>query len=96
MTLGFSVSWASQKKDSLSSWCELGELIEGIGRTSSSNDSLSGSCGELESSNLKSFRDIEESNIVGDGSNNGDDSGVILGLPLRNSCTILGKMPGDS
>lgn len=96
MTLCFSISGASKQQHILSSGCELGKLIEGVDLSSSSNDSLPGSSGELESSNSKSLRNVEESDIIGDGANNGDDSGVKLGLAIGDGSAILTQMPGDS
>lgn len=96
MPLSFSVSGASQQEDSLSGGGELRQLIESVCLSSSSKDSLSGSSGELESSNSESLGDVEEPDIVGDGTNNGNNSGVVLGLALSNSSAILTEMSGDS
>jgi hypothetical protein len=74
VALSFTISRTSQKKDVLSSWGELGQLIESEGASLSSFDSLSGSCGEPESSDLKSLGDVQESDIIGDCSNDGDDT----------------------
>ena len=49
-----------------------------------------------ECSNPESRGDVEESDVVGDGSDDGDYPGVILGLSLGNRCAVLGEMPGDS
>lgn len=96
VTLGLSVPGASEEEHALAGGGELGELIEGVGRASCSNDSLPGSSGELEGSNPESRGDVEESDVVGDGSDDGDYPGVILGLSLGNRCAVLGEMPGDS
>lgn len=96
MTFCFSISGTSQKKDSLSSGCQLSQLIEGVCLTSSGKDSLSGSSGKLESSNSKSLRNVQKSDIVGDGANNGDNSGVKLGLFVGDGSAILAQMSGDS
>lgn len=96
MTFCFSISGASQKEDALSGGGKLSQLVEGVGVTSSSNNSLSGSSGELKSSNFKSLGNVQEPDIVGDGANNGDDSGVKLGLSFGNGSAILAQMSGDS
>ena len=48
-SFGFSVSRASEKKDILSSWGNLGQLVESEALTFSSNDSLSGFSCEFKS-----------------------------------------------
>lgn len=74
VALSFTISRTSQKKNVLSSWGKLGQLIESQGASLGSLDSLSGSCSEPESGDLKSFGNIQESDIIGDCSNDGDDT----------------------
>lgn len=71
MPLGLSVSGASQEKDVLASGGKLSELVEGKGLSSSFNNSLAGSSGELKGGNSESLGHVEEPDVVGDGS---DDS----------------------
>jgi hypothetical protein len=96
MTLCFSISGTSKEENVLSGGSQLGKLVEGVGMASSLNNSLAGSSGELKSSNLESLGNIEESDIVGDSANNGDDSGGKLGLSFGDDSAILTKVPCDS
>jgi hypothetical protein len=89
MSFCLSISWASQKKDTLASGGELGKLIEGEGCSLGSSDSVSGSLSESKSRNSDSFGEIEESSIVGDGSNDGNNSAVVLSFSLSNRCTVV-------
>ena len=92
----FSVSRASEKKDILSSWGKLGQLIEGQGTSLSSFDSSSGSLGEAKSGDLKSFWDVQESNIVGDSSDNGNDVRVVFGFSLGDCGLVVAEVSGDA
>lgn len=94
--LGLAISWAAQQKDSLAGWGQLGELVEGQGLASSSNDSVAGSLGKLEGCDSESLRDVEQTGVVGDRSDHSNNAGVVLGLSLCNSCVVLGEVPGDS
>ena len=94
MSLGFSVSWASQQKDSLSSGSQLGKLIESVASSLSGMDSVSGSLGELKGNNLESFWDVEESDIVGDTANNSDNASVLVIFVL--GISVVREMLGDS
>lgn len=96
MTLGFSISWASEEEHVLSGGGKLSELVESEGLTSSLNNSSASSGSELEGDDSKSLGDVKESDIVGDGSNNGDDSGVELGLSFGDDSAIFGEVLGDS
>jgi hypothetical protein len=74
VSFGFSISWASEQQDVFASGGKLCELVESQAASLSSSDSISGSLGEPEGDNSESLGDIEESDIVGDGANNGDDT----------------------
>lgn len=74
MSFGFSISGASEEEYVLASGGELSELIEGIGLSLSSLDSVFSGRGEFKSADSKSFGDVEKSDIVGDGTNNGDNA----------------------
>jgi hypothetical protein len=52
----------------------LSELVESEDLSFRLGDSGSGSVGELESTNSDTFREIQQSIIIGDGSNNGNNS----------------------
>ena len=96
VALSFTISWTSQKKNVLSSWGELGQLIESESTSLSSLNSLSSSCGEPESSDLKSFGNIQESDIIGDCSNNGDDTWVVFSFSLGNGGLIIAEMSSNA
>lgn len=96
MSFCLSISWASQKKDTFSSGGELGKLIESQGCSFGSSDSVSGSLCEPKGCNFDSLGDIEESSIVGYGSNDGNNSAVVLSFSLSNSCTVVGQVFDDS
>ena len=94
MSFSFSISGTSQKEDFLSSGGELGQLIEGVTGSLGSSDSVSGGLGEFKSNDSESFGYVEESGIIGDGSNNCDYAFELIGLMLRIS--VFGEMFGDS
>lgn len=96
MTLGFSISGTSQEENTLSGGCKLSQLIESVDGSLGSNNSLSSSFSESQGSDLKSFRDVKESDIVGNCSNNSDDLRVELGLSFGDCSLIVGEMSGDS
>lgn len=64
--LGLAVSGASQQEHALAVGGNLGELVESEAGSLSLGDSVSGGLGELECDDSKSFRDVQESNVVGD------------------------------
>lgn len=72
--LGLSVSGASQEQHVLAGGGKLGELIEGVGLSSSSHNPLSGGSGELKGGDSESLGDVEEPDVVGDGADDGDDA----------------------
>ena len=74
MSFSFSVSGTSEEKYILSGGCNLGELVESESLSFRLGDSGSGSVGELESTNSETFRKIQQSIIIGDGSNNSNNS----------------------
>jgi hypothetical protein len=94
--LGLSVPGASQQQHALAGGGELGELVEGVGVASSSDDALAGSSGELEGGDVESLGHVEQSDVVGDGADDGHDSGVVLGLALGDGSAILTEMSGNS
>ena len=96
MSLGFSISGASDEQDVLSSWGELGQLIKSQALTLGSEDSLSGFVGESKSTNSKSLWDVQKSGIVSYRSNNGKNSRVELGLSFSNWSLIVRKGAGNS
>lgn len=74
MSFGFSVPRASQEEDISTGGGNLGELIESQALSVSLEDSSSGSAGELQSANFKALRNNKKSVVIGDGSNNGNNS----------------------
>lgn len=96
MSFCFSVSWTSNEEDVLSSWGNLSQLIKSKALSLSSSDSLSGFSGELKSTNSKSFRNVQKSDVVSDGTNNGENSWVELGLSFWDWGIIMRKGSSDS
>lgn len=66
MPLGLAISWAAQQQDALAGGGQLGELVEGQGLASITNDSVAGSLGELECCDSESLRDVEQADVIGD------------------------------
>ena len=96
MSFSFSISWTSQKKNTLSGWGNLSQLIKSQTLTLGRNDSFSGLSGELKSTNSKSFWDVKKSVVISDSTNDSNDSGVKLGLSLSDRGFIVWKSSGDS
>lgn len=94
MPLGFSVSGASQEEDTLAGGGKLSELVESVAGSLGGLDSGSGLLGELEADDLESLGDVEESDIVGDGADDGDDATKLVIFVLR--VPVVGEMLGDS
>ena len=82
-SLGFSVSGSSHKENVLAGGGKLGKLIKSQTLSFGSSDSVSGSSGKFESNNSESFGNIEESVIVGDSSNKGDNAFKLVVFELR-------------
>ena len=78
-SLGFSVSWASEEENVLSSGGNLGKLIEGDTFSVGLGDPGSGLGGELECADPQSLGDLQKPVVVGDCAANSDDSAVELG-----------------
>lgn len=96
VTLGFTISWASQEKHILSSWGKLGQLIESQGTSLGSLDSLSGTLGEPKGSNLKSLGHVQESNIVGDSADNSNNACVVFSFSFGDGSLIVAEMSGNA
>ena len=96
MAFGFSVSGASEEKDSLSSGCELGELIKSEGGSLGLLDSGFGVGGELESADPESLGDVEESDIVGDGADDGHDFGIVFSLSSGDGSFVFSEVFDDA
>lgn len=98
VSVSFSVSGASEEEDSLAVGSQLGELVEGVGGSLGLVDSVFGSLGEFEGADSESFGDVDESGVVGDVADDGDDSVVELGFALRDLGVVGGEVldnPGD-
>lgn len=78
MSLCFSISGASEEEDVLSSGGDLGQLVKGVTVSSCGFYSGSGFSGELEGADSESFWDVEESVVVSDGADEGDDRLFLL------------------
>lgn len=94
MSLGFSVSGASQQEDSLSGGGQLGKLVESVAGSLGGLDSVPGGLGELEGNDLESFWDVEEPDVVGDASDNSDDACELVVLVL--GVSVVREMLGNS
>lgn len=79
------VSWTSEENSVLTLWCSQSQLIQSDGLTTSLDDSSSSRGSESQSSN-GGLRNLQQSVVVGDGTNN-DKS--LLGV------TLLGQGLGD-
>jgi hypothetical protein len=74
MSLGLSVSGSSQKQHVFSGGGQLGKLIESQAGSLSGDNSISGGLGEAQGGDSESFWKVEESDVVGDGADDGDDA----------------------
>ena len=92
--VGFSVTGASQEEDSLSGGSELGKLVEGVAGSLVVSDSSAGLSGELESDDSESFRDVEETDVVGDATDDGYDSFELVILVL--GVAVVGEVFDDA
>lgn len=79
------VLWASQQQSVASSWSSEGQLIQGQGLTTSSDNASTSGGSETESSDTE-FWDGQQTVVIGDGTNNHDC--LVVGL--------LGDVGGDS
>lgn len=77
MSFCFSVSGASQEEDVSSSGGNLGELIKGQALSFCLANSGSCGVGEFEGTDSESLGELEESVVVGDGSDDCNDSGCV-------------------
>lgn len=89
MPFSFSISGTSDEEDVLTGWGDLGQLIKSQALTFGGGDSVSSFVGELEGTDSESFRDVEESGVVSDGTDNCEDSGVELGLSFSDGGVIF-------
>merc|ERR1719336_3719772 len=69
------LSWSLEKQSVLASWCSQSKLIKSDNFTSGFQDSLAGLLDHLESTEGH-LGDLEDSEVVGDGSD--DNSGLVL------------------
>ena len=74
------VLWSSEKNSVATLWCSESELVEGEALSTSSFDTLAGGAGESECSDAQLLLEVDESDIVGDGSN--ENNGVLGGVGL--------------
>lgn len=95
MPLGLSVPRTPQQKHVLAGGGKLGQLVEGVDLAASCNNPLTGSSGELKGGDSESLGDVEESDIVGDCADDGDDPGVVLGLLVGDGSAVLPEVPDD-
>ena len=82
-SFSLSVSGSSHEEHVFSSRGKLGKLIKSQALAFSCGNSVSGSGGEFKGDDSESFRDIEESVIVGDGSNECDNAFELVVFELR-------------
>lgn len=59
-------------------------------------DSGFGSLSELERANSESLRDVEESDIVGDGADDGDDFGIVFSLSCGDGWVVFSEVFDDA
>ena len=71
------------------------ELIEGETGSFGCSDSVFGSLGKLKSADSHSLRDVKESDIIGDSSNDCDDAFELV-LSFELWVSVFGKMFGNA
>lgn len=71
------VLWSSKEKSVASGWGSEGQLIDGQGLTTGSKDASTGSGSEAESRNTE-LGNLQQSVVIGDGTNNDDGSLLLL------------------
>jgi hypothetical protein len=86
---GFSISWAPEEEYVLASGCLLGELVEGQALAAVGQNPLPGALGEPQRADLEGLRELEEPDVVGDGSDDGH------GLALVGSAVLGDAGQGD-
>ena len=74
----------------------MSQLIEGQSCALSCCYSVSSLCGEFESTDSESLREVEKSGIVGDCSYDCDDSVIKLCFSGWYGCAVLGEVLGDA
>lgn len=94
--LCFSVSGTSEEEHSFTQGSHLSQLVEGQYCAFGLKDAVSGSLGKLECADLKSLRQVEETGVVGDGTHNGHDARVELGLAFSDGCSVVGEVPDNA
>lgn len=71
------VLWSSEEKGVASGWGSEGQLIDGQSFTAGSKDASTGSGSETESRNTE-LGNLQQSVVIGDGTNNDDGSLLLL------------------
>lgn len=74
MSFGFSVSWASQEEHVSAGGGNLSQLVESQALSVGLVNSSSGGVGEFQSAHSETLRELDESVVIGDGTNNGNNS----------------------
>lgn len=74
MSFGFSVSWASQEQHVSAGGGNLGQLVESQALSIGLVNSSSGGVGEFQGAHSETLRKLDESVVIGDGTNNSDNS----------------------
>ena len=92
--VGFSVTGTSQEEDSLSGGSKLGKLVEGVAGSLVGSDSSASLSGEFEGDDSESFRDVEETDVVGDATDDGYDSFELVILVL--GVAVVGEVFDDA
>jgi hypothetical protein len=96
MTLSFSISGTSEQQHVFAGGGELGQLIEGVGRSLGSMNSCLCSLGEFKSANSESLWNVKQSNVVGDSAYDSNDAVVVFGFSLGYCCFVVIEMFGDA
>lgn len=90
VALGFTVTGTPQQQHVLASWCLLGELVEGKALALGGEDALASLLSEAESTHLQPSGDVEETGVVGNGANDGDDLAVLFAAVLSDAAETDG------
>lgn len=80
--VGFSVTGTSQKEDVFAGGGKLSKLIESVASSFTSNNSFAGFWGEFEGHYSESFGESEETDIIGDGTDDSYNSFELVILVL--------------
>jgi hypothetical protein len=95
VAVGFSVAGASQQEDALAGGGQLGELVEGEAGALGLGNSSAGLGSELKGGDAESLGDVEESGVIGDVADDGDDPGELF-IAGVGGVAVVGEVLADA